>query len=87
MASTPALVERSEDINAFKSEEDLTQEYEQYMQIVANIRKFESELEGMEYKPSNAEDNFKKVSTFIIVILMFLMIAHQAIKFMRFQET
>ena len=54
------------------------------MQIVDNIRKFESELEGMEYKPSNAEDNFKKASTFIIVILMFLMIAHQAIKFMRF---
>ena len=57
------------------------------MQIIKNIKKFESELEGMEYKPSNSENGFKKASTFLIVILMFLMIAHQIIKFMRFQET
>ena len=77
MASQVAPVERSEEINSLNmNDEELSAEIDQYNMIMKNIETFESQLEGLDYVPSNKEENFKKASTFLIVILMFLMIAH-----------
>ena len=56
-------------------------EMDQYMFIMKQIEQFESELEGFEYVPSNSEDSFKKSSTFAIVVIFFIMVLHQVLKF------
>ena len=42
-------------------------------------------LEGMNYAKSPAEKDFAKCATFGILILFFLMIVHQGLKFIRFR--
>ena len=72
----------------FKDIDDITRsEYEQYVAIIGKIKEFKNQLEGMEYIPSNHENNFKKCGTFAIVIILFVMVAHQVLKYMRFTQT